>query len=244
MTLRETILNKLTSRRNPRSLSSIMRRKRLKILLKMITAWHRAEGNVRILDIGGTQRYWNVIPRPFLKKNCVCITLLNNERDEDFILDPLFELIIADGCNLEQFCNQAFHIGHSNSVIEHLNGTGMRKKFSNEIRRVSRSLYIQIPNYWFPVEPHFVFPGFQWLPRSMRVFLRLHFNLGYYIKASTRREAEKSVDNIKLLTTRSMQEFFPDCKIVKYKFMGLTKSIVALRSDTFDNSYSKSNQKN
>jgi len=66
MTLREYILHHTTSRRNPASLSSRMRRKRLAPLLGMIEAYHKSAGRVSIIDVGGTRRYWQVLDPEFL----------------------------------------------------------------------------------------------------------------------------------------------------------------------------------
>lgn len=230
MSLREAILHRLTSRRNPNSLSGRMRRKRLQVLYQMIVDYHSAVGHVRIIDVGGTQRYWKVVSRSFLENHGVHITLVNTEPDEDFLEDQLFDTVYADGCNLGQFGDKSFNIGHSNSVIEHVTSLEMMERFAGEMRRVSQSLFIQTPNYWFPIETHFVFPFFHLLPRPVRVFFRRHLNMGYYLRAATKQEAEESVDSIDLLTARRLQRLFPDCRIVRYRFLMLTKSLVALRN--------------
>jgi hypothetical protein len=37
------------------------------------------------------------------------------------------------------------------------------------------------------------------------------------------------VDEVKLLTYRELKQLFPDCRIVKERFFGLTKSHIAVR---------------
>jgi len=229
MGLREAILYRLTSRSNPNSLSGKMRRKRLQLLQKMIINYYLTMGHVHILDVGGTKRYWNVLPRTFLEDHSVHITIVNTDLDNDFIEDYMFDAIQTDGCDLRQFGDQAFHIGHSNSVIEHMAGPEKMVQFAEEIGRVSQSLFVQTPSYWFPIETHFVFPCFHWLPRSVRVFFRRCLNMGYYLRATTKKEAEDSIDSINLLTARRLRQLFPDCRIVRFKFLGLTKSLVAYR---------------
>jgi len=100
---------------------------------------------------------------------------------------------------------------------------------AEEVRRLAPVYFIQTPAYEFPVEPHFLFPGFHYLPRKGRIFLTEQFNLGWYRKAASREEAEARVDEIRLLKKREMQSLFPDGEIEEERFLGLTKSYIAVR---------------
>ena len=230
MSVREAILHHITSRRNPRSLSSRLRKKRLAPLLEMVDAYHDAYGFVKIIDVGGTRRYWQVIDPEFFARRRVHITLANIELDpEDVDADGMFSAVTCDGCDLSIFDSGAFHIGHANSAVEHVQGRDRMKRFAAELQRVAQSLFVQTPNRGFPVEPHFMVPCFQWMPQTVRVFLRRKFNLGYYPPAKTREDARMSVDSIDLLDIRQFGELFPDCELKREKLLLLTKSLVAIR---------------
>ena len=227
MGLRESLLHRLTSRRNPRSLSAHWRRRRLAPLIQMVEQYHARKGSVRILDVGGTKRYWNVLEADWLHRYNVSVTLANLDSDE--CVDEPFEFIRADGCDLSRFDNGEFDIVHSNSVIEHITPAERRDRFAAELRRVGKSLFIQTPSFWFPIEPHFVLPAFHWLPRRLRILLRGSFDLGYYPRARTLREAAESVDSIHLLTRGELQRLLPDSRIRRERLAGWTKSYIAIR---------------
>ena len=61
------------------------------------------------------------------------------------------------------FDDGSFEIAYSNSLVEHL-APAARPAFADEIRRVAGRYWVQTPNRFFPVEPHVLLPGFQFLP--------------------------------------------------------------------------------
>ena len=112
------------------------------------------------------------------------------------------------------FDDDAFAIAYSNSLVEHLH-PGDRARFASEVRRVADRYWVQTPNRWFPVEPHVLLPGFQFLPEGAK---RRLWGLGM-----PRGEYEP----IELLTARELRELFPDAVILRERFAGLTKSLIA-----------------
>jgi len=177
---------------------------------------------VNILDIGGTQEYWVNMG---LDDRDYKITLLN--LSEERVTSPNFSSVVGDATDLQNYTDKSFDVVFSNSVIEHLFTKENQKKMASEVRRVGNHYFIQTPNYFFPLEPHFLFPGFQFLPKPARVLLLNKFNLGHMPRKENIHEARLKVEEIRLLTIKEMRELFPQSSIWKEKFGGLVKSIVA-----------------
>lgn len=212
---------------NPEFANSINQKFRERRFKFFVSLLDRVKSNkpVRILDIGGTEIYWERMK--FASDNSVNITLLNLEKVAT--KNAGFESIAGNACDLSSFRDKEFDIAFSNSVIEHLFSFENQVKMANEVRRVGKSYYVQTPNLYFPIEPHWLFPFFQFLPFETRVFLTRNFSLGHYGKIPKRDEAIEKVNEVKLLTERKMREIFPDGKIYRERFLGMVKSIVMYR---------------
>ena len=181
----------------------------------------KSDKPIHILDIGGTEIYWERMK--FTANNNVIITLLNLEtvpaKNNNFIS------IKGDACDLSSFKDKQFDIVFSNSVIEHLFSIDNQKKMANEAMRVGKFYFVQTPNYFFPIEPHWLFPFFQFLPFKTRVFLTKNFDLGHYKKSVNKEDAIKRVNEVKLLTEKQMKKLFPGGKVYRETFLSLVKSI-------------------
>jgi ubiquinone/menaquinone biosynthesis C-methylase UbiE len=181
----------------------------------------KSDEPIQILDIGGTEIYWERMK--FTANNNVIITLLNLEtvpaKNNNFIS------IKGDACDLSSFKDKQFDIVFSNSVIEHLFSIDNQKKMANEAMRVGKFYFVQTPNYFFPIEPHWLFPFFQFLPFKTRVFLTKNFDLGHYKKSVNKEDAIKRVNEVKLLTEKQMKKLFPGGKVYRETFLSLVKSI-------------------
>src|SRR5262245_59702031 len=68
---------------------------------------------------------------------------------------PMAQYAIFDGCALP-FPDKSFVIVFSNAVIEHILGAGRQEQFAREAMRVGKSWFITTPNYWFPLEVHYL----------------------------------------------------------------------------------------
>ena len=186
----------------------------------------KSDETIQILDVGGTESYWERMQ--FTENTNIKVTLLNLEavptKRNNFIS------IKGDACDLSPFEDNHFDLIYSNSVIEHLFTLENQKKMAAEVRRVAKYYYVQTPNYYFPIEPHWLFPFFQFFPFSVRVFLTKNFSLGHYKKSKTKEKAIERVSEVKLLTERQMKnELFPDGKLYRETFLGLVKSITMYR---------------
>ncbi len=133
----------------------------------------------------------------------------------------------------------SFDIVHSNSLIEHVNTLGKQKNIADEIMRIGKNYFVQTPNYYFPVEPHFLFIGFQWLPIKIRAFLLRNFKLtfGRRKKIKNYSKSLEVADSIRLLKKKEFRSLFPGAKIYIEKFFMLEKSFVLYKLPHRDNKY-------
>lgn len=213
-----SILKKIGDNTNHQSIAHRFRSHRFAFFQSLLKELPRP---LSILDIGGTPAFWDAMG--FQEKD-ITITLLNLE------CQPVgrqgFTSIKGDATALS-FPDQSFDIVFSNSVIEHLYNFTAQQKMAEEIRRVGKYYFVQTPNYWFPLEPHWLFPFFQFLPFRLKVLLTQQFSLGHIKKIRNRNDAEKQVNEIKLLKAKQIKQLFPAADIYYEKFIGLNKSFVA-----------------
>ena len=177
---------------------------------------------VHILDIGGTEDYWKMMELD--TSDQVYITLLNlTETDVQL---PNVKSVSGDARNLKAK-HSSFDVVFSNSVIEHVGSYEDQLRMAEEVRRIGKCYFVQTPNKYFPLEPHFLFPLFQFLPIKIRVLLLQNFNLGWLKKTPDVVKAKAIVESIRLLTKREFVALFPRAHIYEEKIFGITKSFVA-----------------
>lgn len=220
----------LTNYDDSESFGSRLRARRMTPLLEMIRSVANEKGSCAIIDIGGTERYWKIVDPTFLETHNVSITVLNRAGTNSMENHGPFRFVEGDGCDLSQFAEREFDIAHSNSVIEHVGQWPRMVRFASEASRVAAKYFIQTPNFWFPVEPHFVAPFFHWLPLPTRVWLLTHFSIGPWPKAASFDEAMRFAEDSSLLTRKMMRELFKDARIIDERFALLSKSLIAIRT--------------
>ncbi len=211
------------------SMGSKLRAKRIAPLLEMIKSVFNEHGYVKIIDVGGTEPYWNIVPKQYFDEYKIQVLIVNLPGAVMLEDHGSFVFAATDGCDLADFGDKSFHIGHSNSVVEHVGDWGRMVQFAKEISRVSQKLFVQTPNYWFPIEPHFMTPFFHWLPKPIRIWLVLHLQLGHFGKATTVDEAVQIVESARLLNRAMLQELFKDAHILTEKVFWLPKSFIAVK---------------
>ena len=116
----------------------------------------------------------------------------------------------------------------SNSVIEHLGGHERRLRFADVVHRLADAYWVQTPYRFFPIEPHWVFPGMQFLPTVAQVAVARRWPLAHSREAD-RVRATKQVLWTELLDRTQMRHYFPDAKLRAERVFGLTKSLIAYR---------------
>ena len=185
-----------------------------------------ASHEVPILDVGGTPEFW-LSHRDELPQN-VSLTLLNL----DLADKPQYSwvsYVTGDIRKMSMFAASEFDICFSNSVIEHLGTFADQELAALEIRRVARGYFVQTPNIWFPLEPHFLVPFWQFAPISLRAYLLQRRDLGWMKRQVDPLLARADVESVRLLSASELARLFPDGRIDREKIGPLTKSIVAWR---------------
>ena len=201
------------------SLGNKMRLKRFVFLKKQFDKMSKP---IRILDVGGTQNYWK--DKEVFNNSDYHITLLNLKKvDVDY---SNVKSVSGDATNLSHYKEDKFDIVFSNSVIEHLYTYDNQVKMAKEIKRVGKLFFVQTPNKYFLIEPHYVFPFFQFIPKKIGFLILTKTKLcrGYKWTDSY---AQKYLDEIRLISLNEMKELFPDSHIYYEKICGLNKSFTA-----------------
>lgn len=136
------------------------------------------------------------------------------------------------------FEDSYFDIVYCSSVIEHVtlpkadiwamrSGRDFRERawerqreFAREIARLGKAYFVQTPNKWFPIESHTWLPFVGYLPRNLLVPL---------IGVTNRVWIKRTSPDWSLLSVADMQRLFPEAEIIREEFLGLTKSLMAIK---------------
>jgi hypothetical protein len=169
----------------------------------------------RIVDVGAG---WGALLERFNGTNPIVAVDLQPQPSE-WLAKPNVTVMQADGTQLP-FADREFDVAFSNSVIEHV-PPELQPRFAAEVSRVAERYFVQTPNKYFPIEPHYQLPLFQFLPRRVRMALNDRFSLGWQGKGHW--------EEITLLSARDLRRLFPDAEIRRERVLGLTKSLVAVR---------------
>jgi SAM-dependent methyltransferase len=206
--------------------SRALRRRRFRYFLQLVDEILRTRDQCRILDIGGEPAYWTAVAdlmtgRPYH------VTLLNVTAYPVDTKD--MASLAGDARDLHEFPDQSFDIVHSNSVIEHVGRWQDMIAMSREVRRLAPGYFVQTPYFWFPVEPHCSTAFFHWVPESVRLSMLMRKPRGIWGQAPDVDTAMRQIQSNSLLDQRMLQTLFPDAAIIRERFLGLTKSLIAIR---------------
>jgi len=161
---------------------------------------------------------WSLLPTfPLLTICNISLT-----KDERFIS------VVADGRHLP-FKDGVFDIIYSNSVIEHVGGGHDQHLFAAEFRRIGRSYYVQTRNKKFPIEPHMLIPFVHYLPKMIQKRSLKNFTIWGFPTRPTLEECKRFLKELNLLNEIELQRLFPEAEIWHERFLGLSKSIIAVK---------------
>lgn len=198
-----------------------MRRKRFLLLENFIAD---IKEPVKILDAGGTLLFWEQMR--FTGNQNVKVVILNKIRETTLLKN--FKTTQGDARKMDQFADLSFDVAFSNSVIEHLGTWEDQVSMAMEMQRVAKRIFLQTPNYYFPFEPHFLFPFFQFFPLSVKTWMLQNFKLGWYGRVPDKQRASEFCAEIRLLSKKELKRLFPGCRIITERFLGLPKSFIVI----------------
>jgi Methyltransferase domain len=213
---------------NYRKYSHHFRAKRFRIFRDIVDNTISKKGQCRILDVGGTLEFWETFGSD-LDWSKVTVKLLNLALSD--VVHPGISSLAGDARSMPTFDNNSFDIVHSNSVIEHVGRWSDMVSMAEEIRRLAPAYFVQTPYFWFPMEPHARFLFLHWMPESWRYRLVLRFRCGFWEKQLNIDAAMKKIQSAVLLDKLQLQYLFPDAKIIPERFLGVTKSLIAIRQN-------------
>lgn len=204
-----------------RAIANKFRKKRFVLFKTLISSLPQP---LLILDVGGTQEFWETM-------DCIDedlkIVVYNTKPMK--VSYPNFSNMVGDGRNMKEFQKEEFDIVFSNSAIEHVGTLEQQRQMAEEVQRVGKRYYVQTPNRYFPIEPHFLIPFFQFLPLRLRAFIVSHFKTPWGFKFKDKQKALRYVEHIRLMTEGELKDLFPGARIYKEKFLGITKSFTVYK---------------
>jgi hypothetical protein len=221
------LLRGLADAKSPGSFSNSRRSRRFVRFERLVDELKRGRSEpVRILDIGGTNAFWQ--NRGWADREDVHVVLVNLEAEPPLHanIDPQ----AGDATDLSQFADGSFDIVFSNSVIEHLETFERQASMAAEVRRLAPLYWVQTPNFWFPVEPHFLTPGWHWLPVRLRVALLRRRRWGWRGPCPDLDQARELVREIRLMRRTELRRLFPEAEVTNERIGPFVKSFVAVRA--------------
>lgn len=210
----------------PNSYVNQLRRKRFQAIEQSLNNLAVNNSKFRILDVGGDIGYWKHVG---WNKPNAHITLLNLEQVKVCEEDQSKFIAVKGNALALPYQKGDFDLLFSNSVIEHVGSYKNQQIFADEIRRVSDKYIIQTPSFWFPLEPHSLIPLFQFIPHSIRAVLIMLFNINYFPKAKTYREALNVSRSTLMFTKKRFRKLFPEGELYVERLFGLPKSYTIIK---------------
>lgn len=185
----------------------------------------------RVLDLGGTADSW--LRAELQPKSVTVLNLHGNELvagHEGEALPEWIELVAGDACEPPASVLAGdYDMVFSNSLIEHVGGAYRRRLLAGVIRAAAPRHWVQTPYRYFPVEPHYLFPGYQFLPVAGKAWLAQRWPLIHTRDADWAAGVGTALD-VELVGATEMRYLFPEATLHRERLAGVTKSLVAVRT--------------
>jgi hypothetical protein len=180
--------------------------------------------DMSVIDLGGRVDTWERAPVRARHVHVVNLEEAPAETPEWAEVDH------GDACALPAaVAGRRYDLVFSNSVIEHVGGHERRLRFAESVRALAPAHWVQTPYRYFPVEPHWVAPGLQYLPLAVRTWIAHRWPL-QHTRPTDPAETLQAVLWTELLDRTQMRHYFPDSVLRAERAAGLIKSLIAVRT--------------
>jgi ubiquinone/menaquinone biosynthesis C-methylase UbiE len=197
-------------------LAPFSRQRRRQVANRLLSLMSPIPSGATLLDVGGPGMATMLVAHHFQSVVVANVTEEALSPTHIAVSHPI-DKVLGDGCVLP-FRENSVDFVFSDNVIEHVS-EDKRERFINELRRVARrGFFITTPNYWFPFEPHYHMPFFQFLPRVARERLVRIARFGFI---------DSPGENIKLLSRRDLRRLAPDATVTGIGFTPFAETLVA-----------------
>jgi hypothetical protein len=176
-----------------------------------------------VIDLGGDAGTWTQSPLHPKHVHVVNIDTPPTEVPAWITVDT------GDACALPtEIASRRYDLVFSNSVIEHVGGHERRLRFAESVHTLAPAHWVQTPYRYFPVEPHWIAPGMQFLPVRARAAFARRWPLAH-VRSADLRDALTGVLWTELLDRSQMRYYFPQSRLISERLAGLTKSLTAVQ---------------
>jgi len=190
---------------------------------------------VRIIDLGGTVAMWE--RWGLSTDDDLRIDLANNFSMDTNYRDALsrskiISKVKVDVSDLSAIDYARYDIVFSNSMLEHLSDPEQQRSVARKICESQRPYFIQVPNKYSLVDPHFAHPlapFFAAWPRALQIRALRISGLNGGKRAQSLMQAEERLRYYRPLSVSEMKSFFGDAQILIDKNFGIPMSIIAMR---------------
>jgi hypothetical protein len=181
--------------------------------------------SMAVIDLGGVAWNWQQAPvQPAL------VHIINLEDPPDG-LPTWIRAEKGNACDLPaRIISSRYDLAFSNSVIEHVGGHAARQRLADAVHALAPRHWVQTPYRYFPLEPHWLFPGMQFLPIPAKAQIARSWPLAP-ARGVSRERAIRDVMGTELIGRSQMRAYFPDSQILTEKAAGLVKSLISVRDE-------------
>lgn len=180
---------------------------------------------MNVVDLGGTATAWLRAPvRP------AAVHVINLEHNDDENLPGWLRTETGDACDLPKHVLAGdYDLVFSNAVIEHVGGHARRRAFADSVHALAGRHWVQTPYRYFPIEPHVLFPFYQFMPVNVRARISRTWPL-VHTRSADHEAALRDALETELIGRAEMSLLFPTSQLRAERIAGMVKSLIAVKA--------------